>query len=223
LQAKKTQYDGIVVKADGYYDKKDFTSARSEYLKASQVLPDEQYPRQRVQEIDRLIAADLQKQRELEAKYQSAVNAANSYFTQKAYANAKTSYQEALTYKPDDNLAKTRILEIENIQRQDMAQQAALQAKQKQYNDLIAKADGLFNAKRYPEAKNEYKNAQLVMSDQSYPKQKIEEIDRLIAEQQKILADNQAKMLPISWPLIKLTSSLIPGNMNWQKPDITMH
>ncbi|MFO7656700.1 MAG: hypothetical protein R6W78_06500, partial [Bacteroidales bacterium] len=193
LQAKKTQYDGIISNADKFFASKDFTSAKSEYLKATQVLPDEQYPKQRVQEIDRLIADDARAKRETEAGYQGAINSANTHYTRKSYENAKASYQEALGYKPDDILAKNRILEIDNILKQQMADQAALQAKQKQYDDLVARADGLFNQKNYPVAKEQYQNAIQVMSNQPYPQQKIAEIDRLLAEEQKLLADNQAK------------------------------
>ncbi len=193
LQTKKTQYDGIISGADSYFDAKDYTSAKSEFAKALQMMPTEQYPRQKIMEIDKLLAAEAQKQRETDAKYQSAITAANGYYTQKSYANAKNSYQEALTYKPDDNLAKSRILEIENIMKQEMAQQAAVQAKQNQYNDLIAKADGLFNTRNYPQAKDAYKSAFQVMPNQTYPQQRMDEIDRLIAEQQRVLAANQTK------------------------------
>ncbi|MBN2611554.1 MAG: hypothetical protein JXB00_08365, partial [Bacteroidales bacterium] len=193
LQAKKSQYDGFISNADKFFASKDYPSAKSEYLKAAQVLPGEQYPKQRIQEIDRLVADEARAKRETEANYQRAITAANNSFNQKSYANAKASYQEALSFKSDDNLAKSRILEIDNILKQQMAEQAALQAKQKQYDDLVARADGLFNQKNYTAAKDQYKSALQVMPEQTHPQQRITEIDRLMAEEQKLLAENQAK------------------------------
>ncbi|MBN2213122.1 MAG: hypothetical protein JW723_02670 [Bacteroidales bacterium] len=201
MQAKRTEYNTIVERADALFASRDYAPAKSEYLRASQVLPEEQYPGQRIREIDRLVTlAEAEKQRELESKYRSAMNTANNYFIQRSYENAKKAYQEALGYKPGDEPAGSKITEIDNIMRQEQARLAAIQTRQKQYDDLIARADGLFSSGSYAEAKSEYQNAQQVMPDQTYPGQKIAEIGRLLAEQQRrqaeqqrILAEQQAK------------------------------
>jgi tetratricopeptide (TPR) repeat protein len=192
-QSKKREYDDIITKADGLFSLKDYNSAKDEYQRASRVLPAEQYPRQRVQEIERLVAMEsARKQREQETRYQNAINAANNYFLQKSYEKAKQLYQEALTYKPEDNLAKNRIMEIDNLVRQEQAKLAATEARKKQYNDMIARADGYYNTKNYVTAKEEYRKAMQVLPNEQYPKQKIDEINRLLAEQQKLLDEQQA-------------------------------
>ena len=185
LAARKKQYDEIIAKADGLFTARNYTSAKAEYQRASQILPDQQYPRQRMNEIARLESlAEAQKQRELEAGYQKAINAANGYYAQKSYEEAKNSYQEALTYKPNDNFAKNRIASLESLINQEQARLAAEQAKQKQFDDIIARADNYFNSKNYSSARAEYQKASQINSSESYPKNKIAEIDDLVNRQQ---------------------------------------
>jgi tetratricopeptide (TPR) repeat protein len=190
LQAKKAEYSAIIAKADALFSSRNYVLAKSEYLRALQVLPDEPYPDQRIREIDRIVTlAEAEKQRELESKYRGAMSSADTYMSRKDYDNARNSYQEALSYKPEDVLAKNKILEIDNIMRQEQARLAAIQARQKQYDDIVSRADGLFSSKSYDEARSEYQKAQQVMPDQTYPQQKIVEIERLLAEQQRLLAE----------------------------------
>jgi len=188
------QYNVAIQKADQLFTAKDYSTARTAYQQAHTIKPDEQYPLQRIQEIERLISiAEAQKLREMESGYQNAVNAANGYYMQKSYVNARKSYQEALTYKPDDNLAKSRILEINNLISKEQVLIAAEQAKKKQYDELIARADGYFTGKDYPAAKAEYQKASQMLPAEQYPRQRIDEIGRLEAEQQRTLAEQQAK------------------------------
>jgi tetratricopeptide (TPR) repeat protein len=194
IQARRTEYNTVIAKADGLFASKDYISAKSEYQRALQVLPEEQYPGQRIQEIDRLLMAEQsKKQQQIMEGYQNAVNAGNAMLAQKQYPSARESFQKALTFKPDDVFAKNRLVEIDNLIRQEQARVAAEQAKQKQYDEFIARADGLYNSKSYTDAKAEYLKALQVMPDQTYPGQKIAEIDRIVAEQQRLMAEQQAK------------------------------
>lgn len=56
-QALKEKYDKLITAADASFDKKDYGSAKRDYLAASKVKPDEKYPQTRLSEIGELIAA----------------------------------------------------------------------------------------------------------------------------------------------------------------------
>lgn len=56
---------------------------------------------------------------------------------------------------------------------------AALEAK---YNEAVSKGDKAFAAKNFPQAKEEYNEAQALKSSEQYPKNKLAEIEKLIAE-----------------------------------------
>ena len=188
----RKNYLAAVQKADQLFASKDFDAAKSAYQEARSIKPDEQYPLQQIQVIDRQVLAEqAKKQQQIQEGYQNAVNAGNALLSQKQYLSARESFQKALTFKPDDVFAKNKILEIDNLIRQNQAQQAALQARQKQYDELISKADGLYNLKSYADARSEYQKAQQVIPDQTYPGQRIAEIERLLAEQQRLQAEQQ--------------------------------
>ena len=183
-----------IQKADQLFTSKNLDAAKSAYQEAKSIKPGEQYPLQRIQEIDRQILAEQsRKQQQIAEGYQNAVNAGNSLLAQKQYRSARESFQKALTFKPDDVFAKNKVMEIDNLIRQEQARVAANQERQRQYDEIIARADGLYNSKSYTGAKTEYQKALQVMPNQTYPGQRIAEIDRVLAEQQRLMAEQQSK------------------------------
>ncbi|MCW0485099.1 hypothetical protein, partial [Gaoshiqia sediminis] len=101
--------------------------------------PNEAYPKQRVEEIDRqldlLAQAELQRRQQaqadslaraqLEASYRQTIAQADQQFNQQEWQPAKTSYQTALGLKPNEAYPKQR---VEEIDRQlDLLAQAELQ------------------------------------------------------------------------------------------------
>ena len=189
-------YQTALAAAERSLATKDYQTAKGYYQQALQFKPEEEALRVKITEMDRLIALDAQKkqqQEQINQSYQNAINAGNALLAQKQYQSARESFQKALTFKPDDIFAKTKLQEIDNLIRQEQAIAAANQAKKRQYEEIIARADGLFNSKSYVESKAEYQRALQVMPDQTYPGQRIAEIERVVAEQQRILAEQQAK------------------------------
>jgi len=192
--AKNEQYLTAVKNADGLFQMKDYDAAKAAYQDAIAIGTGEQYPRLKIQEIDRLMAMeDAKKQREIDDSYKRAIALANNYNSKRQYAQAKSEYENALTYKPDDTYSKNRITEINRILLQEEQRLASETAKKNQYDQLIAKADGLMNVKDYANARIEYEKSSQVLPDETYPRQQIIEINRLIKEQERVLANKQAK------------------------------
>ena len=104
-------------------------------------------------------------------------------FNEKKYVEAKNSYNQALGVKPTEAYPKNRIGEIELIL-------ASIKANEEKYSTLIASADTKFNNKDYENSKSEYTQASLIKPNESYPKQRIAEIDAiLLTAKQKRDAD----------------------------------
>lgn len=192
--AKKEQYQAAVRKADGLFQMKEYDAAKNAYQDALVIKSDEQYPRTKIQEIDRLVAMETaRKQREADAGYKGAITLANDYFNRKQYVQAKSGYEKALSFKPGDMYSKNRISEIDRIMLQEQQRLASEKAKKGQYDALIDKADAAMNIKDYVNARVDYERASQLFPQESYPRQKIMEINRLIQEQEKALADKQAR------------------------------
>jgi hypothetical protein len=185
LEAQKqletdNKYKAAIAKADKALSTADYAMAKAGYNEALGVKPQETYPKQKLAEIDKLIA-NANSQKELDAKYQAAVNKGNTQFTAKDYASAKTSFTEASGLKPTEAYPKTKIAEIDKILG-DAAKQKELDAK---YQAAITKGDNAFSTKDYTTAKSGYTEAGGIKPSEAYPKQKIAEIDKLLADASK--------------------------------------
>ena len=68
--------------------------------------------------------------------------------------------------------------------------------REEQYKDLIDKADKLLADKSYEPAKTNYQDALALKPGETYPKGKIEEIDKVLAEiaREKALDDQYASI-----------------------------
>ncbi len=174
-------YDRYITEADSYFSSKNYQSALNNYKKASALKPNEQYPKQKISEINKLIAQQKKQEQEQQKNqdYQAAITSADSYLGKKQYGTAKTFYKKAIDIKPTETYPKQKISEIDKI----LANQAAAAESEKKYQAAIKKADGLLASKKYNEAKSSYQTASTIKPSESYPKQKISEIDKILANQ----------------------------------------
>jgi hypothetical protein len=154
--------------------------------------------------------AELNKRKDLEANYQSAIKAGDKAFQKNDWQGAKASYQAALALKPNESWPKEQLAQIDKT----IAELAALEkkkaddakkaqeeaAKKKQEEELnakylaaIKKGDDAFNKKDWPTAKAGYNEALTYKTAESYPKAQLAAIDKAIADAAKADADAKAK------------------------------
>lgn len=186
LAVRQKDFDQLIKEADTHYQRGEYLLALSKYRSARNLFPEKAYPNDRVAELQDLVKAleNTEKQKaELEQKYKSSIAKANGLFDRKSYPEARPVYQEALQYKPGDAFANGRINEID--------QQLALQEKQKQYKDLIAKADNNYQQKNYDQAIVLYTQAKPIVPENPYPQNQIDLINQ--EKQQKAQLDQLEK------------------------------
>lgn len=174
----KKQYDGLILQANQQYTAKSWESAKSYYQQASAVLPEEVFPKQRITEIDNLLASVADKNR----KYNEAIQNGDVKFSGKLYGEALTSYNQASQLKPDETYPKQKIAEINGLLEAMKKNEAA-------YLDFIKLADAAFSVKQLDDAKAKYQSALTLKPNEAYPTQRINEIDRLLAEQLRLKTD----------------------------------
>jgi len=180
---KEKAYNDAIAKADGFFGTQKYSEAKTEYNKATAIKADEQYPKTKIAEIDKILA-DQKAAADKEKAYNDAIAKADASFNSKKYEEAKSSYNSALAIKSTEQYPKTKIAEIDKI----LADQMAAAEKDKAYQDAISKADASLSAKKYEEAKSGYNAALAIKANEQYPKTKIAEIDKLIADQ-KVAAE----------------------------------
>jgi len=189
---KEEQYKLAVSAGDKAFASKSYESARSEYQHALTIKANEVYPKSKIAELEKLMAAESQ-QKAADARYANSIGKADSMLLAKAYQPAKTEFQKASDMKPAEVYPKNKISEINLI----LANLEKQKSQESQYIALIAKADKLLADKSYSPAKIEYGNASALKPQESYPKDKISEIDKLLAglAAQKALDDRYASAI----------------------------
>ena len=180
------QYAGIIAGADKLFGDKTYTDARTEYGKAGDLKPSENYPKNKIAEIDKILAA-LEAQKSLDEQYSGVIEKADKLLADKSYEPAKTEYQDAATMKPTEAYPKGKIIEINNI----LAEIAKKKALDDQYAASIANADKLLTDKSYEPAKVQYQSALKLKPEEKYPQDRIAEIDLALSDlaKQKALDD----------------------------------
>jgi tetratricopeptide (TPR) repeat protein len=186
LAALKREYDEILKKAGSDFDKKEYIAALDEYKTASRIFPSEQFPKDRIAEINDLIAI-LGLQEELDKqqaeKYNRLVREADRLFASAEYNSARDNYEQALYVRPGDLHSTGRVSEIDRIIREQQLKQ--------QYDDIVALGDKAFREKLWDESKKRYQEALGIRAGESYPLGQIAKIDEELQRLSQ-LADRQS-------------------------------
>lgn len=211
-QAKEKEindkYYAVIAKADKALAAKDYVGAKQAYSEASGIKATEQYPKDKIKEIDALTAAaaakdkaekdKLAREKDIADKYNAAIAKGDAAMFSKNYTAAKTAYAEAMAFKPSEQYPKDKIAEADKLITE--AAQKDKEAKEKEisdkYNAAISRADKLLAAKDYKAAQIAYTDANSVKPNEQYPKDKLAEITKIIAENEakdKAAAEAAAK------------------------------
>ncbi len=148
-----------------------YEAARNLYSNASTLKPSEKLPKDKIAEIDGLLA-DIQTK---EQNFSKAINNGNAAFTDKKYDEALAAYAAATALKPAENYPKLQIEKINLL----LAEQKKLD---NNYLSFITVADQLFDSKKYQEAIGGYRKALELKSSEKYPLDKIMEAQKLVSE-----------------------------------------
>lgn len=186
------QYNDLIANADSEFNAKSYANARAVYQQAINLKPDEQYPKNRIDEIDLLL---------LEMEKRNAENEKSDLFAQletegdekvevESYSEAIDKYDQALEIYPED----ARVQQKAGKARQLLKTAKSAAELDAMYDDFIAKADALFISKDYLDARRDYQQA-FALKPEAYPKNQIGEIDRLLLEMERKDVEEEAARL----------------------------
>jgi tetratricopeptide (TPR) repeat protein len=187
-QIKRKQYDDLLLQANNAFTAKQYTQAKQSYQSALTLYPEQSLPRNRLQEIDKILA-DQQK----EQQYKDLITKADGLFAAKAFDQAKSAYQQAIALNAADMYAKQKVDEIDGIFRENERKASEQKARDAQYITTIQEADKLLAQSQLTEAKLAYQRALGMKPGETYPQQQIAKINGLIAEQ--IRKENEKKSI----------------------------
>jgi hypothetical protein len=219
------KYDAAIAKADKAFAAKTYDAAKTAYNEALAIKAAEKYPKDKLVEIDKLLAelaAKEKAEKDLAAKYEAAVAKGDQAFGAKDYNAAKTAFTEATGLKPSEAYPKTKLAEVDKLLADLAAKEKAGKELEEKYKAAIAKADQSFAAKEYAAAKTSYNEALALKASEQYPKTKIAEIDKILADiaaKEKAEQDKLAKEKELN---DKYAAAITKGDAAFGKKDLTL-
>ena len=187
-QARRKNYAEAVGLADKFMGERDYTGAKAAYERALVLIPGEQYPRKKLDEIS-MALTDLERiQTEKQARenaYSLALSSADKYFRARDYQKARDEYARALTLKPEEVFPKNKVTEIDKLILKNQQEQADAKAKADAYAINMNSGNAFFAGKDYQQARTSYSEALRQMPGDPLAKDQIAKINYLLSELEK--------------------------------------
>lgn len=199
----ETEYKNLIVAADNLRDQKKYTESLAKYNEALKK-KDDAYPKAEITKLNKLIE-DQKAAAAKDAEFETLKKDGMALAGTKKWGEAKAKLNQALAIKADAAITQ-KIKEIDI----ELSKESANKEKTDKYNAAMTLADGLVKSGKYVEAKAKYTEAGTIDPSQTLPKQKIAEVNDLIAKQ-GAEAEKKAK-------IDKLISE---GNTAYTKNDLT--
>ena len=160
-------YQKILTVAQNKMDDKNYTKAISLYERALKIRPSDSKPKDKIDEINQLLANQNQKE-----AYNELIQKADNLFEKQEWKKSREFYVKAYAIN-NDTYADVQIKKIDEL---DGAYNI------KQYNKMISKADEYFIDKNYAKSKGLYQRAIkfLPNNDNTYPLNRIQEIKDIL-------------------------------------------
>lgn len=141
------EYRKLIAQADSCFEKKDWITAKTFYLRANSVKPNDQYSSDQAKNCNYQIVA----KQAMEDRYNEAIRMGDSCYNARSWACAKANYEAASRTKPEQKYPIDRIAECEK--------KITPAVNKERYEITISDADRQFDAGNYARAKELYNEA----------------------------------------------------------------
>ncbi len=203
--AKARLYNDAMTRGGTYFTAKLYSDAISAYTEAQKIKPAEILPSQKIKEIQLIIDALASKaledqkfatdqnQNSNEKLYLEKIKIADENYKKSQWSVARFYYIEALKFRQSDNYSLDKVDACDK-----MIDSGITAEKMLDYKNKLGKADDELKAKNYSSARFYYRSASDILKWETYPKQQLKEIDKIVAEKlnesdQKLFTENQNK------------------------------
>jgi tetratricopeptide (TPR) repeat protein len=226
---KREYFDAIIAEAESELTAKNYKEATTKFTQALGVIPGEKYPTAKIKEIADLLAniesdkvnTNLAKEK-IDQEYKALIASADQKISSKNYNAAKSDYKSALLLKPVEAYPKKQLAEIERLLAKENEISLTANAqnqKNKDYNKFIKDAEAHFSSKNYKRAISSYNQALSIMPKEALPKNKIAEIEKIVADLAKKEKGNKATLLAEKEKRAKYDQLIFNGNRSVKLED----
>ncbi|MEO6718944.1 MAG: hypothetical protein ABIN67_01220 [Ferruginibacter sp.] len=196
------KYTLAVSKGKSYILKEDFVNAKIAYEEATGIKPTDAEAANQLEKINQKLL-QIQRENELNAKYDSKITFADSLLILKEYEPALAAFNEASVIKPAETYAAKQIKYIQSemiYQEKRREEKAKVDAynlqieKRRKYRELITLADKSVVEKNYEAARQQYSDALDLQPDNDYAQQRL----KIVINQLDILKPAGSQKTPAS-------------------------
>ena len=177
--AKNKLFELAIASAKDHDQNKRYEQAIQKYNDAIGIKPEQ---RAVIQKYINDIEEKMQLMARQDAEYKRLIKLADGYFTESQLNEALTEYQNALKIRTEEEYPKNQIKEI----------QSQLAAREQNYSNVIARADKAFDASDWINAKTGYTEALGVKPTETYPANRLKEVNQKIADANLAVLSNSA-------------------------------
>jgi tetratricopeptide (TPR) repeat protein len=171
LERKLKLFNKSITTADSLLRLNQYQQALNEYLYASGLLPAENYPRNKINEINSIFQTARKEQKEFE----NTIEKADQLYMIQDYNAAIIAYKTALEMRPGDRYTASMIDRI-NAMADDQRSLESI------YAQVIENADRLRSNDDLVAAKAAFEHALKLKPEENYPKDQIAGIETILAE-----------------------------------------
>ncbi len=203
--AEKTRLDAefnnMLALGDGNVIKQKYEDAINNFNLALQIKPGDKTATDKLANAQQLLAKTNADKAKLEEEFNRLLASGDANVAGQKYSEGIADFKDALKLKPADLIATRKLSDAERLLAQFNAEKQRKEAelklladKEKKYKETIARADQLYDAKSWSESKGQYREAIRISDSEKYPKDRIDEIDAILAKiaSDKLLAQQQA-------------------------------
>ncbi|MFZ9029097.1 MAG: carboxypeptidase regulatory-like domain-containing protein, partial [Crocinitomicaceae bacterium] len=159
----QAKYEAAIQEADQLFGSDELEKAKAKYQEASDLKPSEKYPKDKIDEIEKLLK-DKADQAQKDAEYQKLIDEADALFKAKTYEGAIAKYEEALKVKSEEAYPKDQI-ELCKKNLDDLKNQAELAEK---IEKLMKEGDQAMTGEKYGDAIAKFEEV-LSLDDEHVP------------------------------------------------------
>ncbi|HQF01955.1 MAG TPA: hypothetical protein PKZ05_07805 [Bacteroidales bacterium] len=173
----KALFDEKVNQGEKFLFEKNYTEAKIAFEEARKILPQEQHPISRINEINKILGIVV----EDNSEFQQQVRIADQYYQQQEFETALSAYMAANDLSPGDDHVTQRVLELNRLIYENQIKTAA-------YESAMKRGDQYINNRQHEKAKEEFEAALIYKPASAEAKRKLEEVSKILNT--NILYDN---------------------------------
>ncbi len=190
-EKEEKEFNNLLTQADNAFNSEDYQTAKSTYEKILEIKPYDNYSKQRLSKIEKILADKEKEQKQNELEYNKAISAGNLFLQQKKYELAKNEYNKAIALNPDEVLPKTQIIKINQILEQEEQRKQADQQKDIEYRTAMTSGESYKSQGNFDAAKTAFNKALTIKANDPLAQSKLNEIDNLEQQQQQLAQQKQ--------------------------------